>query len=161
MSLDRYHSTEPNYSSEEAQRQEVLARIERFESAPKALPAHATLRDCLLATLSCHDMAVITRTSAVSHANRNAIEKVVCFDLFRTYKDELKIDAHTTQALHYFWQAVGSTDRSRRMACRIAIVFDAIRKRLRDPSLLAQREAMEIGETCSSTNPAHRNANRL
>ncbi len=140
---------------------DVAARIERFESHPKSHPSHASLRECLLATLSCNDMAVIATEPSTSHAHRDAIEKVLRFDLFRAYKPELKVDATTTQALHDFWQAVGSTDPMRRQECRAAIVFAAILKRLKDASLLAEREAFEIKEACHSATPARRTATRL
>ena len=162
MSLDYCHcSIEQDEQSAQADHHEVVARIERFESLPKTRPPYASLRECLLATLSCKDMDAITSKPTTSHVHRNAIEKALRFDLFRAYKNELKVDANTTQAQHYFWQAVGSTDQEHRQACRAAIVFLAIRKRLQDASLLAQREALEIDESCLSSTSATHTATRL
>jgi hypothetical protein len=128
------------------ERSEVLERLQALIAVPKITPPYATLLDCLLDKLSCDQMGVIANESFMTHRHFNAIEQVLVFDLFAAYKHEIKADSTSDMGRHHFLQAVGCTDNKRREEYRTSVLYAAIVERVRESSLIANREASELSE---------------
>lgn len=151
-SLRKYLADHENEAAEDP----LQKRILEHAAIPKVMPPHSTLRDCVINTLSQHDILILLEQGpnqlmmpsgvTITIEYVDILQKMLKFDLWTAYKKEIKAipDRYVNG-----WSKDASHSRDKELRARLQHVATvaAIFYLLRDPSFHAEYVAWTLDQS--------------